>query len=924
MKNNKMTRDEKRRLLLSKNHELSYRLDNDKLPNGDAHILVDNTCATKTLQSRNRRVLAIVLAVIFLFSGLFSLLVSALDGKGYDEISTEIFSGTENTYTVPSEGVARGTWMKYSRDGKQYVFQTQYDLAPGDILTLQDNDTNDTIVIDHDPTRGAENLTNHATLTSSGSAPYTFTLNPGSATYEDGVVTGYQDNVLKAGQRYYYTPDGGTTYYTFTPAEDIGYEWIETREQGVYTQKTLGDLTITIDPTATDPDQQFSVLGNKYTRKVIYERTDTLLPNHVYLITAATNAGEQEHLLTYGATKEEKTWIRIWDNASTSGGLTPDCPSWAHNTLFGYGNPYNYKDPFGVMGSTTTGKGEYVYNQAARDVVQVDSAPEETALSPTLIVSSPTEESSKFYDYIPSNTGSLSDQMLPTQHHYYFDGADGSLPEENQKYSTNDIYVLSEFSTYTKNLRSTFVTFLAQLIGGAESGGTLLMGYDWDGSSFTRDKETVNESVKGYYTSGKALGSQFSASINPQPAAQLLVHELCDETTMRISHAYGGLWHYDSTNLSLYNSNSQAFDAAPRFFDYDPSYSTKCYGDGDTTITVDYHLENTANSRTSKATYLYVMKDVYTHESIDQHRSITAETKGHTQVDATELEDVTVTLSYDGSNVENPDAEFEVKFTLTDDSQARVSGNWSTDELTFTDDGFKKNMKNGDSIPFTNIPKGYSLNVSVALPDGSDDNVLYYSFTIDGQPGTEQSFDINDDKNILIAITPIKEKVTITNYTNDPEGQSFSDKTKKFPLKLTLYESDGQTPFSGVFAGTDGTTYTFDEYGVCTNTVELADQESVSLFLPKNTVLKVEDAETASGYTTTYSDPTANDSSNPLNTSISNDGIQITVKHTADEIVITGLLEESETQGLAIGGAVASVGLAAGVAYVYCKKDEII
>ena len=1006
MKNNKMTREEKRRLLFNK----KYVKEQQKMEKN------------KKITSLRNRMLITVLAVVFTFSGIISVLVSAFDGADY-ATATEL-SFANGRYTVPTDGLDAGLY-RFTVNSKSYVF-TADNHIPGatDIVLSVNADGTYNVTFEQSPTAGAVNILDYVNLTSSSSgSSYSFEMKNYLTDDTGDIITGQTTNpdddnyydsnpkrlILEQGKTYYFRDDYSGKYYYLTPEEDFGYNYVSTRVPGVYQPENAGDLalSLTIDENGTGT---WSGSGNYYTRQIIYERATQFANNRVYLITAIPyNSGSTEYMIRYTNDKYWKDLYDNWDPTALEGLLEPpSCPNWHYASGLLWIND----------------RGEYVYKHGANGGM-------------------PTRSNSSFYRKTVNGT------FNPYTASYYYDGEDSNF-QENSDDTYYDRYIYSEFATYKKAIARGFFATIATLFTGNQ--GVVLMGYDGNGSSDYFDSSSSGGESKGYYTSNKALGGIYTA--NPLAGRSLLIHKMCPAGI--VAHNYGSVWSYDYSSKEMRNKNSAVAGLGfPGFLSYG-AYSglagsmEENQADGKE-FRISYDSSVNPNKIKSDI-YIYEMKTVYTKSEKATNGTVDS-SDITTSKAAYELENVTVTLTYSGINTQNPNKEFQVTFTLTDGDNP-VVGKWSTDTLTFTNGVYMTSMKNGDTIPFTNIPKGYSLNVSVTLPDGDgDENALYYSSTIDGQIVSEKNFTIdgdrtgnnaipivitdtrkkahvnltysgdnieanqafpvtlrlaeaddtpvsgtflgkdttgatttfvfengecvidpmsndqaldvfvpegynltttvtlptenanyytssvdgvngntatvtmNSDEDIPIVITSVKERVTITNLTLDnPNQAGYSDSNHKFPLKLTLYsDASRTTPYSGDFVGTDGTTvYTFGPDGVCTNTVELADQESISLFIPKNMVLTVEDAVTARGYTTTYSDPSANDSSIPLNTAISNDGIQITVKHTADEIVVTGVLDENKTQGLAIAGAVIGVGMAAGVAYVYCKKEEIV
>ena len=291
-----------------------------------------------------------------------------------------------------------------------------------------------------------------------------------------------------------------------------------------------------------------------------------------------------------------------------------------------------------------------------------------------------------------------------------------------------------------------------------------------------------------------------------------------------------------------------------------------------------------------------------------------------------------VALYYEGIHSDSSQT-FSVKFTLTNSKDDPYSGTYG--DGSFSSQGvYTTTLGNSQFRTFNNIPPGAKLTMEVADPHGE---TIYYHYTIKEDGTLEPVISntnigtvvINDDKpNIEIRIADTRQLLTVTNNTiGYSESEDYSDKTKKFPINITLFEldDDGET-YSQVngrikLLDESGNTVTFNN-GVYT--VNLADAQSKGFYIPNGYKVVVEDAESFSNYDTTYqtgqnvdplilTDPTEESQEIILN----NDWVSVVNHKLNIDIIPTGLFGGS-ARNAAIPFAVCGVLLLIGL-YFYVQ-----
>lgn len=421
MKNNKMTRktkDEKRRLAFKKrNVKREQNLAQYNAKGGSALVIAKSF-------DFNRRFVAAFLALTFAISCLvvgFNFAIKAEDGKDYER-AVEI-TLTSGKYVVDQAGIdaglSAGTLCKYKdANGKYYAFSvpTDHDIRIGDQFILDTSVTPSKMNIVHDPRiavgdESLEKLTNHLQDNNNG----TFTINSTNENHSLNADTTY----------WYLDPNDNKTVYKFTPSKDYGYKEIELREESEVISGNSGTLTLTLDT-----DNEAMVLdGVQWYRHAIYEKTNTLTGNNVYLLVGVENG--RRYMLFY----DDSTY---WQS--------------------------QFKDQDVIAGDSHCSAaqgGENVYNLYYSDETNY------------LIASSASTESDTskqvLYDGIGDST--------PTVHRNYFDGFDGTVYKGDND-EIYDPYVYAELSSYYKKIGHWYTL----------GSGFPLMAYDGNTGYYTSSK----------------------------------------------------------------------------------------------------------------------------------------------------------------------------------------------------------------------------------------------------------------------------------------------------------------------------------------------------------------------------------------------------------------------------------------------------
>lgn len=316
-----------------------------------------------------------------------------------------------------------------------------------------------------------------------------------------------------------------------------------------------------------------------------------------------------------------------------------------------------------------------------------------------------------------------------------------------------------------------------------------------------------------------------------------------------------------------------------------------------------------------------------------------------------------VTLQYVG-NDNNTNVEgqrFNVTFKLTkSDGTTPYTGTIGTMKFSSTGE-FNTTMKTGDVKSITGIPKDAILSVTVSDPDNAN---TYYTYAItdtlvdeDGNPiyeqdGTTQSRGsitpsgaettvgqvsiTRDHPDILISVVDNRQVLTVTNHTQGHEGEAdFSDRTKKFPTKLTLYKLNSTSnEYEAVtnnvtFLNYAGDNITFENGAYET---ELGHEESIILFVPEGYKVKVEDdSGLLTNYDATYkmdAETTADEIPREpvFDASSSDSGHTVDIYHTIHSIVISGIMDALDNVNPFVWVALGIVASAAAAGYVVLRR----
>lgn len=308
-----------------------------------------------------------------------------------------------------------------------------------------------------------------------------------------------------------------------------------------------------------------------------------------------------------------------------------------------------------------------------------------------------------------------------------------------------------------------------------------------------------------------------------------------------------------------------------------------------------------------------------------------------------------VTLKYVGENRVDGQ-KFNVTLKLTKSDGTPYVGTFG--DITFSSTGeFSTKMADGSSKHLTTIPKDAILTVTVADPDNTDTYYTYvvtdslvdengdYMYEADGTTKKTGSISTTEDPrvgvvsgidrdhpDILISVTDNRQLLRVTNHNvGHPGEDDFADRTKQFPIQLKLYK--GETAVTGdiTFLDQYGNNVTFTDG---TYETELADSESIVLFVPKGYSVEASDKSNPFNYTTTYSLDADTAQGDPV-TAVFNDdsaenGHAIDIYHTIDSIVISGIIDglKSPSTWLIIVATGLSLGAAGWLGVRYKRKKE--
>ena len=297
MKNNKMTREEKRRLLFNKKYE--YNENTFAIPNGATEG------AKAWTKKHIHQIISIVVAIAVLTSSVLvgvSLLTKAANAKTYfTELSqTDPQANTRLTKTYEPGNV----YYYYQPEDKTYTYNLTTQLVPGDTVTF-DTDTKNITWSHHAADTVPEGSVNITVLMdldeeASQNGTYVFNLKNNAA--------------LNPGTNYYY--DAGAKTYQFQVPEFVGYQKTDAsntsnRNSRDYFMKDplKNGVNVILTLDTSDLNNLTGVLsGDQLTRHTIYVRTEDLHNNGVYVITKETSNGEG--IIHYTETGSQSLSIR--------------------------------------------------------------------------------------------------------------------------------------------------------------------------------------------------------------------------------------------------------------------------------------------------------------------------------------------------------------------------------------------------------------------------------------------------------------------------------------------------------------------------------------------------------------------------------------------------------------------------------------
>lgn len=268
------TKEERRRVLLNKKHELSNYSDNQKLPKNGGAIALVNT--VEAVRSVNRRAIALILAIVFVLTSLITgitIVTHAEDREDFDfdtnhtpyQINRKYKANTDYYHTVTTDS-----------GSTTYKFQFDQDLQIGDTVSF--NTDNHTLTWSRKPTlkSGYTDVSPYIDGTPTiGDSEIEFDL------IQNGTVP--TDN-------YYFYDEAEDTYYYFTMSgADLEYIKGDDPATGTNAQyyRRLTDPIKVNQASVTIPKESgiAQLSGTENNRKVIYVKTtENFKDGHVYLI----------------------------------------------------------------------------------------------------------------------------------------------------------------------------------------------------------------------------------------------------------------------------------------------------------------------------------------------------------------------------------------------------------------------------------------------------------------------------------------------------------------------------------------------------------------------------------------------------------------------------------------------------------------
>ncbi len=290
-------KNERRRVLLSKNNELSYSYRKEKLLQDDEAVRENGPGVMAKMgvltQKQLRAIIAILVAICVVLPGMFFF---ALHGKAAGSLENGnkiVFSG--NRFDVPEEGLEAGSYLA-EWNGKDWTYNLERDYTYGDYLTM--DSSSGRITVHHNPgtNNQLELITDHVNATN---------IDPTGDTID---ITLGEGESLAPDTLYKYTYND--KYYIFSfPNEVIG--WVAGDQ---YNDSHASDVRQHSDPEQNDKvtiqiDKETGVAtyssdSSGYDRRTIYHEVDNFEEDGVYLITLIQGTiGEEdydEYIMSYG------------------------------------------------------------------------------------------------------------------------------------------------------------------------------------------------------------------------------------------------------------------------------------------------------------------------------------------------------------------------------------------------------------------------------------------------------------------------------------------------------------------------------------------------------------------------------------------------------------------------------------------------
>ena len=248
--------------------------------------------------------------------------------------------------------------------------------------------------------------------------------------------------------------------------------------------------------------------------------------------------------------------------------------------------------------------------------------------------------------------------------------------------------------------------------------------------------------------------------------------------------------------------------------------------------------------------------------------------------------------------------------------------------------------KHGDSIFFELLNEETNDSLQANVPDPTNEEYAYTMDLIDSQTTTPQNFDQlfalpKEESTIQVTNVSNLRDVTITEETKGVAGQAdYSDRTKQFPIHMSLIKTDGSTPFNGNIEATitrksgetETVTLRFGNDGELNNPndVKLADGDKIDFQVLKDYTLKVWETESdADNYNVTYN-PDEDEEDEGTEITIGDTNAVKVINTLAENPVITGFhgIDSKLNPFLIAAGVIALAGGAWLALIQYKRKKE--